>query len=533
MSQSPNASNGEPSQGSPDPSVDNLSSVKDSTSEKDKLQDVIENENQEEKPADKKKDKDYLLGGRKPLITVMDLSSGPIISQLINSFYGIITTFYLSMAVGDKGLSALSTYAIFDSVGRAFGFFLCTSASATISALFGANKAEESHQLAADIIRMCVAFGIIVPAILIPCLKPAARWFGASEEIVNLGFEYICPLSACAVFSILYIAVGGILMAEGRSGLASMLMVIALVLNMGLFGPIFLFAAKIGMKGAAWATIISESSTGIVITILYFCGFFQVKPKLKMLISKPSPHLWTSIKVGLSTLLAQLSGQIPAIIVRKLMGNACVYDSYDQVMSAYICSFRFQAVIIAIFAAINQGFIPAASYAYQAHRYNRYLWLTLHSFWTTFSWGVITSIICWIVPRDMAKLFSSEERYLDYAEQQMSIVNGLSMLLSPKFLGTSILQSTMRAESSMIISIINNLALVIVFAYVMYYTGKTDPIRITWCYSLSYICGFLFVVGFCAKPLWTMYKASKEEAPTDYGDGDKDEVHEDEVVPEL
>ena len=127
---------GEPKQGSPDHSIDDLHDIEAHPSDSEKG--VV---------ADDKKDKDYLLGGRPPLKTICDLSAGPIVSQLINALYGIVTTFYISMAIGDRGLSAVSTYAVFDSVGRSFGFFLSTSASATISALFGAGKEEDVHQL--------------------------------------------------------------------------------------------------------------------------------------------------------------------------------------------------------------------------------------------------------------------------------------------------------------------------------------------------------------------------------------------------
>ena len=521
-------SHGEPSQGSPDNSVNIVETGEPTESME------PEDPNKKEPVVVNKNDKDYLLGGRPPLITIISLSGGPIVSQLINAMYGIVTTVYISLAVGDKGLSAISTYGIFDSVGRSFGFFLSTSASATISALFGAGKAEDSHQLAADIIRMCVVFGAIVPAILLPTVKLAARWFGASEEIVSIGFDYILPLSACAVFSILYIAVGGILQSEGRTGLSAVIMIVALVLNMGVFGPSFLFGAHLGMKGAGWATVASEALTGIVITSLYFIGIFQVKPKLYMLISKPSPHLWKAIKIGLSTLLAQLSSQIPAIIVRKLMGMACVYDSYDEVMSAYICSFRYQVIILAVIAALTQGYIPSASYAYQAHRYRRYLWLTFHAVWMCFAWGVAMSIIMWVWPRELASLFSKSENFLRYSEQQISIVNGLSMILFGRYMGTSILQSLFYAYTSIAFSLINNLAFIIIFAYVMYLTHKTDPIMITWCYSISYMLGLVFGTAINAKPLYTIYKQSKtedEEPPSKESHSEEEE--EAEKVPEL
>lgn len=458
-----------------------------------------------------KKSKDYLLGGKPPLRTILDLSSGPVVSQTINALYGIVTTFYISIAVHQDGLSAISTYAIFDSVGRSFGFFLSTAASVEIAALFGKGKDEETHQLAADIFRTVILFGILVPCILIPCLKPAARWFGASQNIVDLGFIYIAPLSGCAIFSILYTAIGGILMAEGRTGIASLTMIIALILNMGVFGPAFLFGAKLGMLGAALATILSEFIVGIIFTVLYFMGKFTVKPTLKMLISKPSPYIGIAVKLGLSTLFGQLSGMVPAIIVRKIIGMACTPTIYDPVMAAYICSFRYQAIVIAIIQALQQALVPSASYAYQARRYNRFLWLVIHTIWINLIWGAICSIIMYAIPRQLASLFGEGEDFLHYGAQAISTVNGLSFTIFVKYIGVSLLQSIQKPWFSMLTSLINNLITIIVFAYIMYYTDKTNPIRIMWCYTLSYCMGIVVSTSVCAKPVYTIYKQSKEE----------------------
>lgn len=485
----------------------------DDFSEKSSEKKDIENiEAEEDDLKEEKEDsKNYLLGGRPPLKTIVDISAGPIIGQIINATYGIITTVYISKAVGSKGLSALSTYAIFDSIGRSFGFFLSTSASAMISALFGAGKNSEVHQLGADIIRLVILFAILVPAIIIPLVKSAARWFGASEEIVELGFTYICPLSSCALFSILYIALGGVLMSEGRSGYASLLMVVSLVLNMGLFGPLFLFGFKLGMKGAAMSTICSEGITGITILTLYLLGKFQVKPTFRMFISKPSPYLWEAVKVGLSTLFGQLSTIIPAIVVRKVMGMACVHDSFDEVMSAYICSFRYMGIVTAVIIAFSQGFVPTASYAFQAHRYKRYLWLAFHAIWITFSWGLLASILMWTCPRQLASLFSSEENFLRYASKQISIVNGFSFIICFKFIGVGVLQSSMYSGTSMIASITNNLLAIILFAYIMYWTNNEEPVRITWCYTLSYAFSFVVLCFCCSRPLYFVWKESRKE----------------------
>ncbi|EAX87250.1 hypothetical protein TVAG_363490 [Trichomonas vaginalis G3] len=477
------------------------------------------------------KDKTWRLGGRPPLKTITSLAIGPVISQIINAAYGIITTFYISLAVGEEGLSAISTYAVFDSMGRSFGFFLTTAASAEISALFGQNKDNEVHQLSADIFRLSLLFGIVIPAILVPNLKAAARWFGASEPIVELGYKYIGPLSSCAFFSVMYIAETGLLIAEGRTGLSSILLIAALGLNMCFFGPIFLFAAKIGMLGAGLATILSESITGITFAVLFFCGKFTSKPTLKMLISKPSPYLGIAMKIGLSQLLAQLSAIIPAIIVRKIIGNACLNmaePAYNEVMSGYICSFRYQALVIAIFTGITQAQIPATSFAYQKHENSRILWLTFHAVWLSVVWGLFATIVSWAIPRPLAKLFGKSDKFLKYASEAISIINGMSVAMFGKFIGQAFLQAIQWAYTSIIISLFNNLVTIILFAFILYYTDKSNPIRIMWCYSITYGIGIVLLAAVDAFPLYKIWKNSKPEANDQVDSSDNKNENEEE-----
>lgn len=484
------------------------------------------------------KDKNYRLGGQPPLKTIATLSVGPIISQIVNAAYGIITTFYISKAVGSKGLSAISTYAVFDSIGRSFGFFLATAASAEISALFGQGKDEDVHQLATDIFRFSLLFGIVIPAILVPNLKGAARWFGASEEIVELGWKYIAPLSGCAFFSVMYIAETGLLIAEGRTGLSSLLLIVALVLNMGLFAPILMFAVKLGMLGAGLATILSESIVGIIFAILFFCGKFTSKPTLRMLFRRPSPHLGIALKIGLSTLLAQLSAIIPAIFVRKIIGDASHNMDepvYNEVMAGYICSFRYQALVIAIFAGILTAQIPATSYAYQKHEYKRILWLSFHAVWLSFAWGTFATIICTTLARQLASLFGSDEKFLKYGKQAITVINCMSIIMWGKFVGQGFLQAIQWAYTSMIISLFNNLATIILFAWIMYITDKKDPIRIMWCYSITYVIGLVLLGIVDAKPMYDIWKKSRGDTSEKNDDEEdkEDDENDRKVIPEL
>lgn len=145
----------------------------------------------------------YRLAGRKPLITILHLMVGPVISQVTGALYGILNSIWVSKKLGEQGLSAVATEITLEGIGKAFGFFLMIAGSTKISQLFGRKQFEDATQVACDLIRLTIVCGIIVPVAILPSHNPMCRWFQASEKTTEWGFQYILPLCACSVLTCL------------------------------------------------------------------------------------------------------------------------------------------------------------------------------------------------------------------------------------------------------------------------------------------------------------------------------------------
>lgn len=469
--------------------------------------------NEDTQPRGELTPEDLRLGGSKPLKTIFKLSVGPLLSQVTNGLYGVITTIWISKACGDDGLSAVSTMNAFDGIGRAFGFFLAIAAATQVSFLYGKGKSQEAGQIIADLIRLSFVCGAIVAAILLPILKPCARWFGADDHIVDQGFKYMEPLSIFAFNTCLFLAAGGCLQGEGRTFLFGMSNVACLFLNMAVFNPIFLFVFKTGIIGASSATVLSEFIPAITILILFYCHKFGVKPQLNQLLKKFSPNTWPALKVGTSSLIAQLSICVPSIMVRKYIGMACGNDpqEFSDSMAGFNAAIRLCNLTHSIFNAISQAFIPAASYAFAAKRYKRYLKLTIHIFWLMLIWGAVTCILTWSIPRTLSKMFSNGEGYLKYAEKMVAYNNGLGPISGVKLNAQSMLQAIQMGPRATILSFINNFVTIVILVLVLYYTDPHDGARIIWCYPLSHLMSCFISIFFLWGPIKNIIRLSKEE----------------------
>ena len=464
-----------------------------------------------EKPKTEHDLEHFRLAGRSPLSTIGHLSMGPMVSQVVGALYSIIDTIWVARACGDRGMAAVSTYNCFDNIGRSFGFFICTAASQKVSQLYGMKKEDEANQLYCDLIRCSLICGLIVPAILIPSVRPCARWFGADESLVQYGFQYISVLSWCAFGTCLFLANGGFLQGEGRTHVFAFMELFSFFLNGVLFDPFLLLYGKLGVRGAAISTACAEIIPALMLTIWYFKGNFGLKPDWRGLFRPFCKHTIPSLKVGLSQLFANLSFFVPTIIVRKLIGLSVPHEEFDDAFAGYNVTIRFSYLTNAIFIAINQAFLPAASYANGAKRYTRWLHLVGHAVWINFLWGSFTAILTWTIPRELSMMFSTTEGYLKWAGPMMRFRNALGFFAFGRFNCQSILQSLQKGGRATCLSFLAQLFAITGFSILMWATDKHNAIRLMWCYALTDSFGIVVGSIFCASSIYDVYKKSKTD----------------------
>ena len=473
-----------------------------------------DDENQKEDDEKKIQSENYRLAGRPPLKTLVILSIGPFISQLVSSMYGIVASMWVAKAEGDMGMAAVSLFTNLDNVGRAFGFFMNCSASQRISFLFGQKKKEETGQVICDLFRCCILSGMIVPALLLPVAKPLGKWFGADSETLQMGFDYLSILLGCSCISCFFLMFCGCLQAEGRTMIVSIAQISSFVMNMALFCPLFLLVFKLGTKGAALATVFSEGIPSIILFILYFCGKFSSKPKLSGLFKKFSPHTWKALGVGVSQLAANCSRSIPSILQRKFMGLITQNTdgmSFNDAMAGFNAVIRIAGLTDSFRMAISMALLPTASYSIAAELYDRFLYLGIHGCWLNLIWGCVISAITVCFPRYVAMMISSSEPYLAAAAPMIRNANIEAPVAWGRYICQSLLQALSCGLLASVYSIISSFVLNIAIFCLLYYTDKTNVPRMMYAYVISASISFVIGVLMLIKPLWGVYIKAKEK----------------------
>lgn len=482
-------------------------------------------EGKDSEPEVKESLEHYRLSGRKPLITILYLSVGPILAQVTGALKGIISTVWVSTALGEIAVTAISTIGVYDGLSRSFGFFLSSAGSSKISQLYGQHREDEASQVVVDIMRLSLIFGIIVPSILGPTVRPLSVWLGASENVVEQCHEYMLPINILTFSTIMFISLGGCLQGEGRSMFFSVLNVVTLIFNMCVLDPLLLLAFHSGIWGASMGQAFSEFIPGCILFVMYFMGSFGVKPKLSQFIKPFSPHIIPSLKVGVSQLILNISQMVPSILVRKFIGMASGEEGFNDAMAGYNTLVRFMILTNSVIIAFTLGYVPAASYSYAAQDYKRWFRLSMHCTWLTFIWGSFTSILTWSIPRQLSMMFGKSEGYLNASEEQLRIGNALGFVVFGRFCGVAMLQTMQMGGSASVLSLLSHFLSIIVFSCVLYYTDTKDGNRVLWCYSLSYAFGLFAPIIPLWKPVKKMIETIKHGDQHHSEDDFEDEEH--------
>jgi len=470
---------------------------------------------------------EYLrLGSKKALPTVLSLSAGPLVSQITTALYGIVDTMWISAAIGDRGMAAVSTFNNFDTISRIFGNFLFVSASSMISSLFGSGKGEDAGRLYVDLIKVAFICAAIVPLIFIPLTRPIGRWFGATEEIIELGRSYVNPLLGSAIIPCLYLLSCGCLQSEGRSWTFAIMQITSCFLNMLLFDPLFLFGFKMGIKGAAWATVMAELCPTIVVMYMYFSGKLGIKPKFSYFLAPFSENTMKAVKIGMSQLMYLLSMIIPGIIMRKFLSMTCETDEiYTNVMAGFNTMLRVYLILNTVLLSMVQAFIPSAGFAFGAKRYRRVLFLLSHCLWISVSWILFCMIFTVGFPRWCSAIFSKSPKYLDWSEVILRNSTLMSFLSPVINLTQALLQALQLGGRATVMSLITHMAQLPILAAILYYTGPNNPSRMFYAYSIQVFTGSLIAIPFGLKKLLSIIDSAK----TDLNDRGSDE----DIIEEL
>lgn len=285
-----------------------------------------------------------------------------IISMLITSIYNMADTYF----VGNLGKSAQGAVGVVFSlmaIIQAIGFTFGNGAGNMVSRLLGQQKQEEAETIAATGFFTGVMAGGVLAALGLLFLDPLVSVLGATETILPYARDYARYILIGAPWMVGSLVMNNLLRFEGNSAQAMMGITTGGILNMVL-DPVFIFGLKLGVGGAALATIVSQAVS--------FCILFYNSGR-----SGSLPIRWSRLSWREGRLVHIIKGGLPSFYRQGLASAASILLNWaakpfgDAAIAAMTIVSKVNMFSGSALIGFGQGFQPVCGFNYGAGLYGR------------------------------------------------------------------------------------------------------------------------------------------------------------------
>ena len=340
-----------------------------------------------------------------------------VVAQVINLLYNIVDRIYIGH-IPDIGASALTGVGLFTPI------LMLLNAFAMLAGSGGAPRAaiamgQQDQKGAEKIMGNCFALLLLLAVVLTTTgyifAPQLLRMFGASDVTLPYAVAYARIYILGSVFVLLVMGMNPFITTQGFAKISMMTTVIGAVINI-ILDPIFIFALKMGVQGAALATVLSQA-VGAVWILRFLSGKKTILHLRKENFQLEKDVIMPCLALGISTFVMLSTESILSVSFTSSLSR---YGGDIAVGAMTIITSISQLVSMPL-QGICQGGQPIISYNYGAHNENR----VKEAFFTQFKVCVSFSVVCWmiilLVPQVFARMFSGNAELVQYTSWALRI----------------------------------------------------------------------------------------------------------------
>ena len=370
---------------------------------------------------------------------LMQLAIPAMIANVVNALYNIVDQIFIGQGVGYLGNAATNIAFPITTICLALGLMTGVGAASNFNLELGRKEVEKARRIAGTAVIQLMVMGIAVCVLVQIFLAPLMQLFGATDQIFDYAMEYSRITAYGIPFFLFSTGFNPLVRSDGRATFSMMAIIAGAVLNTVL-DPIFIFVFQMGIAGAAWATVISQMVSALLL-FAYIPKFRSVKFQWEDFI----PHM-KQVKaiaaLGLTSFIFQISALIVQIVSNNLLktyGAMSIYGSEIPIAVGGIVAKVF-VIFIALIIGMTQGVQPIVGYNYGAKYYERVRQTIFLALKIGFGLSFVTWAVFEIFPLQIIQLFGNgNDLYFEFGIRYMryfmlfTLINGITILITTFF----------------------------------------------------------------------------------------------------
>ena len=333
-----------------------------------------------------------------------------VLAQIVNLLYNIVDRIYIGHMpeVGDLALTGVGLFTPMLMLITAFAMLCGAGGAPNAGIALGRGDKEKAEKIMGNCFTLLMAIAVVLTIVFYIFAPQLLKLFGASENTLPYAIDYARIYILGSVFILIVMGMNVFITAQGNAKIAMLTTVIGAVTNIVL-DPIFIFAFKMGVRGAALATVISQAVSAVWILRFLISEKSVIKlkkenMKLEKEIVLPCLALGVSTFVMLST---------ESILSISFTSSLARYGG-DLAVGAMTILTSINQLITMPLSGFCQGGNPIISFNYGAKKFSRVRESFMTQFIICVSYAGLFCIMLMIFPHLFAGIFTGVTQLVDY-----------------------------------------------------------------------------------------------------------------------
>lgn len=385
-----------------------------------------------------------------------------ITAQLINALYNIVDRMYIGH-IKDIGSVALT------GVGVSFPIIMLIAAFSALIGMGGAPRAaihmgKDDNDGAEKILGNCfiilLAISIILTILFSIFNKPLLLMFGASENTLQYGLDYLNIYVLGTIFVQMALGLNSFITTQGFATVSMATVLIGAVLNI-ILDPIFIFGFDMGVKGAALATITSQAVSAA--WVLKFLFGNKTKLKIKPCYFKIEKKIiFPVIALGLSPFIMQSTESLVSISLNSSLQK---YGGDIAVGAMTIMSSIMQFTMLPM-QGLTQSGQPIISFNYGAKKMDRVKQAFKLLLISSVSFSIFAWLLILFIPQILCSFFTSDAELIKETVWAIRIYMGAVFVIGAQIACQQTFVALGQSKISLILALLRKIILLIPFIFI-------------------------------------------------------------------
>lgn len=394
---------------------------------------------------------------------LMRLAAPAVAAQVINLLYNLVDRMYIGRIpdVGRVALTGVGVCLPLIMIISAFAALIGMGAAPRASIFLGKGEKEKAEQTLGNSVSTLVILSIALTLVFFFFAEPMLLAFGASPETLPYALSYMRIYALGTLFVQMTLGINTFISAQGFSRISMLTVMIGAVTNIVL-DPILIFGFKMGVSGAAWATIVSQCLS--MVWILHFLTGKKTTIRIKRHFLRIRPAiLLPCLALGLSPFIMQATESLIAVCFNTSLQT---YGGDIAVGAMTILTSVMQFAMLPMMG-LSQGAQPIVSYNYgagNAERVKTTVWylLGISLAYSTLLWGAVQ-----LYPAFFVQIFNNDPELLAFTVGALRAYMAVSFVFGAQIACQQTFIALGNAKSSLFLALLRKIILLIPLIYLM------------------------------------------------------------------